>query len=141
LGVRPQVLSRRSIALALLPALALESVLAAAEDSLVISDQAIEQLKSMRAEPKFVDSLGIIGAEERAMLEPVIDDLLDRLLSGIRSNPQASWVLDQMDPTVEAFYLEDTELREPCVEYIQRILQILGIQGTNGAFKKYYLDF
>jgi len=46
-----------------------------------------------------------------------------------------------MEPTVEAFHLEDTELREPCVEYLMRIVRIVGMKGANGAFKKYYLDF
>ena len=109
--------------------------------SLVVTDQVIEQLRALRKEQKFTDGFGIIKPHERAEFEPLVNDLIDRLLAGLRDHPSESWVIAQMDPTVEAFYLADTELRDPCVDYMERIFRILGIKGANGAFKKYLLDF
>jgi len=107
---------------------------------LVIDGNVLAELDALRKEAKFVDPLGIIKPGERARLEPLINDLLDRLRTGIQVHPEQSWVISQMQPTVAAFYLEDTELREPSVEYLMRIFRILGMKGANGAFKQYYLD-
>ncbi len=108
--------------------------------ALVIDDRTVGQLIALRKEPKFIDQFGVIKPEERRRMEPLINGLLDRLSAGIKEHPQESWVIDQMRPTVEAFYLEDTEIREPCVEYLIHTLRILGMKDANGAFRKYYLD-
>ena len=50
-----------------------------------------------------------------------------------------SWVLEQMDPTVEAFHLEDTEARERCLAYIEWIFKLLGIPNDRGVFRKYMI--
>ena len=50
-----------------------------------------------------------------------------------------SWVLEQMDPTVEAFHLEDTEARERCLAYIEKIFKLLGIPNDRGVFRKYMI--
>jgi hypothetical protein len=113
----------------------------AEKGALTIDEQVLAQLDALRKEQKFVDRFGIIRPEERSRLEPLINDLVDRLRTGIKAHPEESWVIAQMEPTVEAFHLEDTELREPCVGYLMRIFRIVGMKGANGAFKKYYLDF
>jgi len=101
----------------------------------------LAQLRALRQQPKFLNLPGQPAAEERRRLEPLINDLLDRLLTGIEANPQKSWVLSQMNPTVAAFYLEDTEARDPCVDYLEQTLVILGIPGADGAFQKYLIFF
>lgn len=106
---------------------------------LQIGDESIANLKTLRAEPKFLDLPGAPAAEERRRLEPLINSLLDRLISGVQANPTDAWVLEQMDPTVEAFHLEDTEARERCLVYIERIFKILGMPNDGGAFRKYMI--
>ena len=106
----------------------------------MIEDRTVRQLIALRKEPKFIDQFGVIKPEERRRMEPLINDLLDRLIAGIKDHPQVSWVVNQMKPTVEAFYLEETEIREPCVEYLIRTFKILGMKGANGAFQQYYRD-
>lgn len=97
------------------------------------------QLQALRAEPKFLDLPGTPALEERRRLEPLINTMLDRLLSGVRSNPTDVWVIQQMDSTVDAFHLEDTEARERCLAYIERVFKILGIPNDRGAFRKYMI--
>jgi Domain of unknown function (DUF4844) len=103
------------------------------------SDASVAELKAIRAEPKFLDLPGTPAVEERRRLEPLINSLLDRLISGVKAHPTDTWVLEEMDPTVEAFYLEDTEARERCLGYIGRILKILGIPNDRGAFRKHMI--
>jgi len=134
-------MKRRTVIASGLVAL-LGAAVSAAESKghLAVDDRALSQLDKLRGEPKFVDQFGITKKEERARLEPLINNLVDRLRAGIKMHPEESWVISQMEPTVAAFYLEDTELREPCVSYLLRIFKIVGMKGANGAFSKYYLD-
>ena len=104
-----------------------------------INDEIISKLKALRAEPKFLDLPGTPAAEERDRLEPLINSLLDRLVSGVEANPTDAWVLQQMDPTVEGFHLEDTEARERSIAYIEKVFNILGIPNDRGTFRKYMI--
>ena len=104
-----------------------------------IEEESMSKLQALRAEPKFLDLPGAPAADERRRLEPLIDAMLDRLISGVKSNPTDVWVIEQMDSTVEAFHLEDTEARERCLAYIERVFKILGIPDDRGAFRKYMI--
>ena len=106
---------------------------------LSIGEKQIDELKALRTEPKFLDLPGLPAEEERRRLEPLINQMLDRLIEGIAANPTDVWVLAQMDPTVEAFHLEDTEARERCLVYIGRAFKILGVPDDRGTFRKYLI--
>jgi hypothetical protein len=106
---------------------------------LSVTDERVEQLRRLRAEPKFVDLPGTPAVQERKRFEPLLDSLLDRLISGIEQHPSRDWVLEQMEPFVDEFHLEDTELRESCLAYIGHIFEILGIPDDGGAFRKYLI--
>ena len=107
------------------------------EQQLVVTDHALAQLRAFRAEAKFTDLPGEPAERERQRMEPLFNDLIDRLIIGLPQHSQRSWVLAQMDPVVAAFHLEDTELRERCIAYIERLLGVLSIHRVNGAFWKY----
>jgi Domain of unknown function (DUF4844) len=109
------------------------------EQELVISSQVINELKTLRAEPKFLDLPGAPAEQERRRFEPLFNELLDQLIKELPQNPKKSLVIKSMDPLVEKFHLEDTELRERCVIYIERILKVLDISNVNRAFWKYFI--
>ena len=113
----------------------------AAADQLQVGDATFSELRKLRAEAKFSDLPGAPAELERRRLEPLINDLLDRLIAGLKEHATRAWVIDQMDPTVAKFYLEDTEARERCVVYLDRIFVILRMSGPEGAFRKYMLDW
>ena len=94
--------------------------------SLLVDEESIKSLKALRAEPKFLDLPGAPAAEERRRLEPLMNAMLDRVIAGVETNSSDLWVIEQMDSTVEAFHLEDTEARERCIAYIERVFKILG---------------
>jgi hypothetical protein len=108
--------------------------------TLHIDANTVATLEAMRKEPKFLELPGTPAAQERRRLEPLINSLIDRLVADIQANPSDTWVFEQMIPTVDAFYLEDTEAREPCVDYLQRIFKILGIKSDRGAFSRFVIS-
>jgi len=106
---------------------------------LSVNSSSVAELRSLRSEEKFQDLPGIPAEEERKRFTPLLNDLLDRIIEGVQQNPRRDWVLEQMDPFVAEFYLEDTELRERCISYLSKIFVILGIPDDDGAFKKYMI--
>jgi hypothetical protein len=62
---------------------------------------------------------------------------LDRLIAGASSNPGKSWVLDQFRPTLERVEMEDTEGRERVGAYMERIMDIFGIESSDGLLSNY----
>ncbi|MBN8487947.1 MAG: DUF4844 domain-containing protein [Burkholderiales bacterium] len=128
-------MKRRALLAGLLSAFGLGYGVWAASEAPVqlhISDASVASLKALRAEPKFLDLPGAPAAEERRRLEPLFNSLLDRLVAGVQAHPNEAWVLEQMDPTVAAFHLEDTEARERCLVYIDRMFKILGMPNDRG---------
>ena len=136
-------MKRRSwfLAIALLTGAAALAVAATSEPPVTLSIDAatIAALKTFRATPKFLDLPGAPAEQERRRLEPLINALADRLIAGIEAHPTDTWVLEQMTPTVEAFYLEDTEARERCVDDLAQLFRILGIHSDRGAFARFFI--
>ena len=105
-----------------------------------VSQAEIDALVAIRKEAKLTNLPGAPAEQERRTFEPKLNDMLDRLLSGLSQNPNKRWVLEQVEPLIAEIYLEDTELREACVEYVVRVFKILSISSTGGAYAKYMLD-
>lgn len=109
------------------------------EQSLDVTPIVMAQLRSLRSEPKLTDLPGAPAAAERQMMEPIINETLDRLINGLPQHPSKLWVMAQLEPFVAQYHLTDTELRERCSGYVERILSIVGITSTDGAFYKYLI--
>jgi hypothetical protein len=109
------------------------------EQSLDVSPTVMAQLRSLRSEPKLTDLPGDPAASERQVMEPIINETLDRLINGLPQHPSKLWVLAQLEPFVAQYHLTDTELRERCSVYVERILSVVGITSTDGAFYKYLI--
>jgi len=109
------------------------------EQSLDVTPIVMAQLRSLRSEPKLTDLPGAPAAAERQMMEPIINETLDRLIKGLPQHPSKLWVMAQLEPFVAQYHLTDTELRERCSVYVERILAIVGITSTDGAFYKYLI--
>lgn len=105
-----------------------------------IDASVLAALQALRMETKFADLPGYDTADEQARCSQRIDDLLDLLIGGIRQNPRKSWVLEQFVPTLAGACAEDTEARERFGPYLERILDILGIESSDGMLN-FYLAF
>ena len=104
---------------------------------LVVDAHAMAGLAALRQEPKFVDLPGIPGPRldaERRRNADSLNDLLTRVQRGIEAHPSQRWLFEEMAPTVSGMALEDTEVRDRYIDYLERLDKIFGITSTHGAF-------
>ena len=107
---------------------------------LPIGASSIEALQALRKQDKFADLPGYDAQQEKLRCSNAVNELLDRLIAGIEANPRKSWVLEQFTPTLRAACKEDTEARERFGPYLEAVMDILGIDGSDGMLT-YYLAF
>ncbi|MDN4036514.1 DUF4844 domain-containing protein [Massilia sp. YIM B02443] len=107
------------------------------DEPLTVDARVTEQLRDYRLASKLTHLPGIDVTEERERLEKNLDNLVDRLLEGIEKNPTKRWVLAQFQPSLEAVEYEDTEGREHFGMEIELIMDILGIDSSDGLLTHY----
>lgn len=111
-------------------------------DLLKIDGSTITKLKEFRHKKKFLadDRLLYPGAGSEAtriLLESKINELADRLISGIAINPRKSFVMDQFRVTLAQCVEFDTENRERICSYMEEIMDILGIESSDGLLNRW----
>jgi hypothetical protein len=109
----------------------------AMDDQIVIGDSHAASLRELRSQKKFLDLPGTNTEQEQKRLSEVLDRLLDRLLAEIKTNKSKAWVLDQFEAALIAVQYEDTEARERFGGYLEKIMDILEIQSSDGLLNKY----
>jgi hypothetical protein len=102
-----------------------------------VTSEAITALRALHAAPKFTDLPGDDTAAEQARCSSLVDQMLDRLIQGIAANPRKSWVLEQWVQLLELACHEDTEARERFGPYLEQIMDILGIETSDGMLNFY----
>ena len=88
---------------------------------LFVVPRVLDALRAYRAAPK---SDGVPAAE--------LDGLLDRLLAGIERHPTTFWVLKQFQQSLLAVSSANPEARQRFGLALERIIEILGIEGADG---------
>ena len=109
-------------------------------ERLVVGPETMSRLRELRREEKFAGNR-IMTPKEKVSMARTINSMLDRLVAGLEEHPTRDWVVAQIRPAVADFYLEDTEVREPCVLYVSAVFKILGLSGSKGAFREYMIEF
>jgi len=104
---------------------------------LFIVPRTLEQLRTFCDSPKLADLPGPNPSPERERLAVVLDDLATRLLAGIERHPTKFWVLKQFQETLEIVRQEDTEAREHFGAELERLMDILGIESSDGVLTHY----
>ena len=106
------------------------------DEPLSISAGAIANLVAFKAQDKFVNLPGHVpGEKERLTL--LVDSVLDRLIEGISDNPSKLWVMKQFQTYLVDASDEDTEGREHLAEHLAKIMDILGIDSSDGLLGFY----
>jgi hypothetical protein len=105
---------------------------------LFVVPRTLEQLRAFREGPKLADLPGVNPSPERERLAVVLDDLATRLLAGVEAHPTKFWVLKQFQQSLEIVEGEDTEAREHFGMELVRLMEILGIESSDGVLT-YYL--
>ncbi|MBG9390081.1 DUF4844 domain-containing protein [Caenimonas aquaedulcis] len=108
------------------------------DEPLRVSSDVLEALAAFRESPKLELLPGVDTRAEKKRLVPLLDQLADRLLAGIAQNPSKLWVLKQFQVALIQLQNEDTEAREHFGMDLEHIMDILGIESSDGLLA-YYL--
>lgn len=104
---------------------------------LFIVPRTLEQLRAFREGPKLADLPGGSPSPERERLAVVLDDLATRLLAGAEAHPTKFWVLKQFQESLEIVREEDAEAREHFGTELERLMDIVGIESSDGIVTTY----
>lgn len=114
------------------------------EQSLTVTPEVLQRLSALRSEPKFNEENLYPGAPSegiRLNAEGAVNAMLDRLSVGLPASPRKSYVLSEFLEMLKGFEDEDTEEREQACTYCERVMQILGIESSDGALNTWLYGF
>lgn len=107
------------------------------DEKLHIDKNTIDKMSAFRAVPKLTYLPGVDPTLERDRLSKVLEDLVDRLILGIEDNPTKLWVLTEFQRSLELVEQEATEGREHFGTELEKIMDILGIESSDGLLSCY----
>jgi len=99
---------------------------------------AMQALRDFRRGEKLALLPGVDTSAERARLSQKLNDLADVLVRGVERNSSKRWVLSQFQRALDGMDQEDTEAREHFGMELEHIMDILGIESSDGLLS-YYL--
>jgi hypothetical protein len=104
---------------------------------LFIVPRVLDGLRAFRDGPKLAELPGVNPSPERERLAVVLDDLATRLLAGVEGHPTKFWVLKQFQESLQIVREEDTGAREHFGMELERVMDILGIESSDGVLTHY----
>jgi len=104
---------------------------------LEIDQSTVTKLHILKVVEKFGSLPGENTAEEKERLSTVLNDLLGRLINGIQSNPTKLWVLTEFQRSLRLVENEDTEGRDHFGTELESIMDVLGIESSDGLLSAY----
>lgn len=107
------------------------------DEPLSIDNSTLEALSAFRVSEKLKYLPGIDTTEEKNRLSGVLNALLDRLLAGVETHPSKLWVLTEFQKALVLVEGEDTEGREHFGMEMENIMDILGIDSSDGLLAAY----
>ena len=116
------------------------------DKDLVITSAVLQKLIALRAEPKFHKDWdrfysGAPTEEIRRKAESAMNKMLERLLTGIKKSPKKSYVLAEFSELLNSFVHHDSEEREECCEYCERVMKLLEIESSDGLLNTWLYGF
>lgn len=107
------------------------------DEPLEIDEGVLSELTEFRSKPKLQYLPGVDPTAERERLSKILDALADRLIAEVQANPSKLWVLKQFQPCLAMVEDEDTEGREHFGREVEEIMDILGIDSSDGLLSFY----
>ncbi len=107
------------------------------DEPISVSNQEVQELKSLREAKKFTNLPGADTAAEQTRLAQVFNELLDHLIIGVLENSNKLWVLSHFKSALEKVQMEDTEGREHFGEHLEKVMDILQIDCSDGLLGFY----
>jgi hypothetical protein len=102
---------------------------------LEVSGKTMRALAALRSADKFLELPGENTTAERLRLTAIYDAALDRLILGLQSNPNK--LMTQIQPALAEVTGEDTEARECFRKHVEQIMDIVGIESSDGILNHY----
>jgi Domain of unknown function (DUF4844) len=114
--------------------------------SLFIDEVILQQLRQLRAEPKFHEHMpgfypGAPNEEVRCRCERQLNALVDRLTVGLPAHATKQYVLEEFRTTLTAFETEDSEECDRLLGYLEQIMDITGIESSDGLLNEWRYGF
>ena len=110
---------------------------AVVDESLIVDDLALQALRDFRREEKLALLPGVDTSDERARLTHKLNDLADVLLRDVERSPSKRWVMSQFQRALEGMDQKDTEAREHFGMELEHVMDILGIESSDGLLTHY----
>ena len=110
------------------------------DELLVISDETWRKLLDFKNGEKFTDLPGSILGERKRLME-ILDQLVEKLQTDLTTNPTKLWVMQQFQNALVKVESEDTEARENFASHLEEIMDILGIESSDGLLNFYVNGF
>ena len=107
------------------------------DEALNIDAGVLEALNNFRSRAKMPYLPGVDTTAERARLSKVLDDVADALILGIEAHPSKLWVMTQFQRGLVLVEAEDTEGREHFGTELEDLMDILGIESSDGLLSAY----
>jgi hypothetical protein len=109
-----------------------------------ITQEILQRLSELRCKSKFNKENLYPGApteKVRMSAEQAVNAMIDRLVIGLRKSPRKSYVLSEFLEMLKAFEYDDTEEREQACTYCERVMEILGIESSDGLLNTWLYGF
>ena len=107
------------------------------DEPIEVDDSTVMKLHILKAVEKFGSLPGENTAEEKERLSTILNALLLRLISGVQAHPTKLWVLAEFQRSLAQVENEDTEAREHFGTELESIMDVLGIESSDGLLAAY----
>jgi hypothetical protein len=104
----------------------------------------LDQLAALKGERKFDAHVMYPGApseEVRARCESLVNELIETLMRGLPKQPDTSFVVSVFKSHLDRLGSEDTEEKERTCGYCENIMDILGIESSEGVLNNWLYGF
>lgn len=108
-----------------------------ADEPLTVPQNVVDALAEFRASSKFDLLPGVDATAERDRLTDLINGLADQLLAGVVEHPSKLWVMQKFQTALMQLEDHDTEAREHLGMELERLMDILGIESSDGLLSFY----
>jgi len=107
------------------------------DEPLTIDGQVLQGLSAFRSRAKMVSLPGADPTTERQRLSGILNELADVLLRDVEAHPSKRWVMEQFQRSLVLVEAEDTEGREHFGSEMETLMEILGIDSSDGLLAFY----
>ncbi|MEF7615348.1 DUF4844 domain-containing protein [Aquincola sp. MAHUQ-54] len=108
-----------------------------ADEPLTVLLSVIDALAEYRALSKLDLLPGVDTTAERGRLTDLVNGLTDQLLAGVAEHPSKLWVMRKFQSTLLRLEDHDTEAREHLGMELEKLMDILGIESSDGLLSFY----